>query len=1206
MIDDRGARQAATVIFLLYSLCFMVFAFNAHAAPWVKQSGDRVYMPDFEYKQPGQIAALKLRIADSGKSLHPYVRTGVFFPKGAVAHSSHISARYKDKNFPIQVKIHNRYRDNSIRFAIVTIEVINPKKDKIYDVALIKDRNKTSLAVFQPKLNTDIAVIITTPRGEKQTVHLKDMIAEKKLWQSGPLLYSRRYHALPFKFLAIDFDIDHFRNGHKKIDIIFHYNRLYGTPMYNTSYRADIVINGKIFKSFKNITQTHHTKWRYPLRFGYKKDNVAAIDMGMVMAVGALPTFDLSFGTSPGAINDYFAAMRGKGGSLQNAGLLTRYMPQTGTRDEIAILPQWTAQYVMSLHDKARYTMLKHAEIAATIPWHFYDSNTNSPAIPPNHPKVWIDHRASLEKHGIAPYPSPYDKRFWVPDIAHQPSLTYIPFMVTGDRYHYDSMKAIYMFNRLIIENTQNDPDGFRDQYADQPRAYGWARRTAGEMESLLDEKDPDASYIMQQNIRDLDFMKKAFLQGGMFDFEYGAPFKSGKYPYAAGEMTGFMMGYTPAQNPIFMQDLAAIGIGFYAGLGFNDGVNSFVNWQSGFVSDRFLQRNNGYPPEYGSVFNLKMFEESPSGKYYIPDARINMYTRWRDAFNISKSMPFFKEAHAAVEEEILPGYARNGDIFTAYARASNAQIFNVTGNPNALEAYGFLAQYFPLAEESYAMKPAYLIVPRFLDGKPLKMQNLEIGSSRNNDLRKIASHSLVHGRDGDDIISLDARDATGFLFGGDGNDVIYAAGQQYIPDYLFENDYKFSKASVPTAPGSYIYGGAGDDQLISGYGNDYLKGDENLGKGRDIFTFVGRFFGDNVIADFSPGYDKIKFCHFTKPKGSKNIVLRQITRFDFNNRTEGLSFSRRDITERYDAKKCDALSAEQRRNIRICQEDLRYKASQVSEYEFFKEIAPDFKNFISDYKNRLKEELKIYQRDTTSDDYLRRQNLLAQMKEREKIILKPDGTRYKFDILDALDIIKGSDALSQNEKNQIITYCLSSKKENISKADAREQKELSYLLKTNAKLSKARKKRIERQCDNKLVQIQTVEDQIVNRIRSDARFGDKVALDNLNNQTIFNVGVKNYFRKAPDGGTLIDLMADTNPEEYARHATHSFKDEFKGGPKLGGLVLEKGSSPYPNDKNAAQLGGKLGSVHIKNIPPEKLTKRDFIFESISECQKSL
>ena len=67
------------------------------------------------------------------------------------------------------------------------------------------------------------------------------------------------------------------------------------------------------------------------------------------------------------------------------------------------------------------------------------------------------------------------------------------------------------------------------------------------------------------------------------------------------------------------------------------------------------------------------------------------------------------------------------------------------------------------------------------------------------------------------------------------------------------------------------LFGGSGSDRLTGGAGDDILRGN----KGNDVFIFSAKKNGDDVVADFELGSDKLQF-RFVESTDDLDITVKQ------------------------------------------------------------------------------------------------------------------------------------------------------------------------------------------------------------------------------------------------------------------------------------------------------------------------------------------
>lgn len=149
------------------------------------------------------------------------------------------------------------------------------------------------------------------------------------------------------------------------------------------------------------------------------------------------------------------------------AGLMS-YMGSTGERAEIGLVTEFQAQYLCTGNEVARDTVFAQAEAAGTFPWNMRDEKTSAPFDTLAYPKA-----TSYGPQAGNPYFRSGQVGKGVPqwDSAHQPALSYLPYLLTGDPYHLEQMQLIASANVLWR------PWDYRYRTT-QIRGEAWAMRT--------------------------------------------------------------------------------------------------------------------------------------------------------------------------------------------------------------------------------------------------------------------------------------------------------------------------------------------------------------------------------------------------------------------------------------------------------------------------------------------------------------------------------------------------------------------------------------------------------------------------------------------------------------------------------------------------------------------------------------------------------
>lgn len=169
--------------------------------------------------------------------------------------------------------------------------------------------------------------------------------------------------------------------------------------------------------------------------------------------------------------------------SVTGHAMIQRGMPTAGGRWDIGPLTGWAAMAIMSSGDPRAIAMtMALAYGGMTAPHHYRDERTGQPVSIDSYPTMTL-HPASVpalaDKLPVLDLLTSGNR--WSIDNPHQPSLFYLPYLLTGDTVWLEQLHFWLVGNCLIR------PSGsiYRDRancliLGDEERGYAWYMRTVG------------------------------------------------------------------------------------------------------------------------------------------------------------------------------------------------------------------------------------------------------------------------------------------------------------------------------------------------------------------------------------------------------------------------------------------------------------------------------------------------------------------------------------------------------------------------------------------------------------------------------------------------------------------------------------------------------------------------------------------------------
>jgi hypothetical protein len=401
-------------------------------------------------------------------------------------------------------------------------------------------------------------------------------------------------------------------------------------------------------------------------------------------ASGALPNYDTSLAAVIRATADRGRpSMEGPDWEILGRGPLTAYMPTTGGRPEIAPYPTWTVRCLLDREPASKQFVFASGDLAGSWPIHVRARRTGRIMTIDQRPKFWLDPRGDdkpdwkPDRHAPAA-----DQVRLTPDLAHQGSLAYVPYLFTGDYYYLE--EAYFWANYCLLATWPHPRQNERGILSGQIRGNAWALRNIADAASIAPDGHPEADYFERKIRNNLADRKRRM---------YGPP----EYNRigAWGIRTTQSARIQNPANPQWMiiapweQDYLIWSLHHLVELGYRDAVR---------VRDFLLRLRVGtlthaphFDPRLAAPYRLVVGEQDAAGN-------VRFYEDWKElgAENLRLSEPR------------LPSPAND---YAYSARAAVVCGYDA-GTPHAPRALEWIEAQFPDLKGLMVRNPAWAILP--------------------------------------------------------------------------------------------------------------------------------------------------------------------------------------------------------------------------------------------------------------------------------------------------------------------------------------------------------------------------------------------------------------------------------------------------------------------------------------------------------------
>jgi len=622
------------------------------------------------------------------------------------ASSQSLVARVDGIAVPVQTDETSSHRDGSTRFAVVSAQVGNmaPGQNKILNLFAGPKVVSAPVVPANPDWNLEVetqlfdasgnltATLVAQPQAQLVTQiannsgrRLSGAVASEYtvVTDFRDKLTGVRHPHLSARFHTRLVDA----GARIRTDVVMENTRTFVAAPGNITYSMVVKRNGATIHTQPWFTHFRQARWHKVLWSGSSAEPKVRVrhNMPYFMASRAVWNYDLSVRIEEQSIASGFASLnklridQAALGPMANL-MLTPEMRTTGGRAEIGPFPQWTASYLISQDDRAREIMMAHADASGSVTVHYRDESTGQPLDLDTRPQVAV-RVARAQSNPILPKEVNGDT-IWSPDTAHQGSLTYVPYLLTGDVFYLDEMMFWSSWTVASLNPAyRGGSAGLLN--TEQVRGQAWGMRALGEVARSLPDNHTMKEYFQTRLSNNLIWFHEAYVSKP----------KSNRSPMGAtfddylGDKTspwqGDYMGIVFAQLAENNEPLAA----------------DVLNWISRFNIGRVTSDAQGF------------CSAEAAGYYWVIRSPNNgpFLTTWAQLMAANYGDKVGKGCATVAAEDGYPmwagGYAAT--IRTMLAASANA---NVVGARTAYEKWKVMT---PAMDKDYAKNPGWAIVPR-------------------------------------------------------------------------------------------------------------------------------------------------------------------------------------------------------------------------------------------------------------------------------------------------------------------------------------------------------------------------------------------------------------------------------------------------------------------------------------------------------------
>ena len=664
------------------------------------------------------------------------VTFGQVFVPGQIGAGTTVVGRLPDgTSVPLQVDVKARHADGSLRHAVLSTVLPSLAQGASTTIELVKSSTvpantaATPDAMLGAGFTSNVTIVVD---GVTYTASADQLLRTGKYttWLAGPVATEWMVNA-PLKnsagvahpYLNARFAMRWYPNAVKKarVELVVENVTTFTPGIRNFTYDVDFKVDGKSAYQQTGLTHLWRARWH---QMAWWDGATPAVhlkhNIPYLLASKAVPNYDQSVTVDEGLLQSYATDLTASRIGPMKTGMAVGYMPMSGGRPDIAPLPGWTAAYLLSMDIRAKNAMMVTADGSGSFSNHYRDEATGQPVRLDNAVNRLITTHSNFLYRGPLPVPrcandnwnlcvTPYES-----DVAHQPSLTYVPYLVTGDLYYLEEMQFFAAANPL---GTDPGAHGYELGLVswDQIRGQAWAMRTLGHVAYITPDDHPLKAYFTTQLNNNLDHYYKNFVVNNpnnlgaydgtgdiMAESQQSAPWQDDFLTWSFGNLTE--LGFTKAKPILDWKAKFPVGRMTAPGFCWIEASAYFLTLravQNGPVANSFADM---YKLHFGDGTHLiddgDHILKNPQGtSYFDQPCGSQAQADWRTA----SGTDFWRKGQ-------MVGYSGSNTGFPSNMQPALA-VAATTGIPNAAMAWTIFNTRG--VKPNYGNGPQWAIVPR-------------------------------------------------------------------------------------------------------------------------------------------------------------------------------------------------------------------------------------------------------------------------------------------------------------------------------------------------------------------------------------------------------------------------------------------------------------------------------------------------------------